>query len=88
MSTIKKLKKLLENEEFIKFHSEQSLIRDIAVQIEKIRRQQELSQIELAQRMGVDQAVISRVVNGKNFTLKTLEKFCVATNSKIFIVSV
>ncbi len=48
MSTIKKLKKLLEDEEFIKYHNQQSLIRDIAVQIEKIRRQQELSQIELA----------------------------------------
>lgn len=86
MSSIAKLKKLINTEEFKKYHQKQSLIRDIAVQIEQRRQTQKLTQDQLAQIMEVDQAVVSRMTNGSNFTLKTLEKFCLATNSKIMIV--
>jgi DNA-binding Xre family transcriptional regulator len=86
MSNIATLKKLINTEEFKKYHREQSLIRDIAVQIEKIRQQEKLTQDQLADKMEVDQAVVSRMTKGSNFTLKTLEKFCLATNSKIMIV--
>jgi DNA-binding Xre family transcriptional regulator len=56
------------------------------VQIEKYIQNQKLTQTQLAEMMEVDQAVISRISNGSNITLKTLEKFCLATNSKIMIV--
>lgn len=79
-------KKLINSRSFKEYHRQQSLIRDIAVQIEKIRQDQKLTQDQLADKMEVDQAVISRMTGGANFTLKTLEKFCLATNSKILIV--
>jgi ribosome-binding protein aMBF1 (putative translation factor) len=83
----KLFKKLVNSEEFKKYHREQSLIRDVAVQIEKIRQQENLTQDQLADKMKVDQAVVSRMTRGTNFTLKTLEKFCLATDSRIVIVS-
>lgn len=88
MSNLDELTKLLDNDEFRKYHQQQTLIRDIAVQIEKIRRQKKLTQNKLAQKMEVDQAVVSRMTTGSNITLKTLEKFCLATNCKIVLMPV
>lgn len=88
MSNLDELTKLLDNDEFRKYHQQQTLIRDIAVQIEKIRRQKKLTQDKLAQKMEVDQAVVSRMTTGSNITLKTLEKFCLATNCKIVLMPV
>jgi len=85
-NSTKLFRKLINSEEFRKYHQEQSLIRDIAVQIETLRQAKKLTQTKLATMMEVDQAVVSRMTNGSNLTLKTLEKFCLATNSTIMIV--
>jgi DNA-binding Xre family transcriptional regulator len=86
--SIKLFKELINSEDFRKYHQQQTLIRDIAVQIEKIRQHEKLTQDELAQKMEVDQAVVSRMTRGSNMTLKTLEKFCLATNCKIVLMPV
>ena len=58
----------------------------IATRIKQIRLAQNLSQLELGQKMGVQQSFIAGVEKGKRKpTLETLNKFCIATGTKITI---
>jgi len=57
--------------------------------ISAIMESQKLTQKELAEKMGVSEAYISKVFNDnveKNFTLKTLVEICKAVNAEIKII--
>jgi len=59
----------------------------IPEQIKQIRLDLEWSQRELAQRMKVPQSTIARIESGElNISQRTIEGFCRATDTKVFIV--
>lgn len=60
----------------------------IPEQIKQIRLDLNWSQRQLAKKMGVPQSTIVRIESGEmNISQRTIESFCQATNTKIFIVS-
>jgi predicted transcriptional regulator len=83
-----KTRQLIQSKKFQEYHAESRRKLEVLVQMEKIRQELGLTQTELAEKMNLRQNDISNILNGKrNFTFSTLEKFCLATNSKIMVVS-
>jgi len=65
----------MKNKRFRKAYEEESHRLRIAYQIAKLRRQQKISQKELARRLNTTQSVIARMESGQqNFTTDTLQK--------------
>jgi transcriptional regulator with XRE-family HTH domain len=59
----------------------------IPEQIKQIRLDLEWSQRELAKKMKVPQSTIARIESGEmNISQRTIETFCFATDTKVFIV--
>ena len=71
----KHLAKKLEDPKFRKYYDEYSKQLEIAYQILKLRKQEKMSQAELAKRIGTRQSNIARMETGQqNFTTDTLQK--------------
>ena len=74
------LKEKLKNKRFKRMYEEEKELLDISLKILEARREQNLSQAELANRAHITQQQLSRIENGMNFNIKTLLKLCDALN--------
>ena len=70
------LKEKLKNKRFKRLYEEEKELLDISLKILEARREQNLSQAELADRAHITQQQLSRIENGMNFNIKTLLKLC------------
>ena len=74
------------NKAFERAYKKESQCFKIAYQIAKLRKQQNLSQKELASKLDTTQSVIARIETGQqNFTTKTLQKIADAFNRTLRI---
>jgi len=73
------------NERRVKRLKNQLLVRNSAARLAELRKGLNLTQIELAKRVGVDQAHVSRIESGNFFELEfsTLERYIKALGGKI-----
>ena len=73
------------NERRVKRLKNQLLVRNSAARLAELRKSLNLTQIELAKRVGVDQAHVSRIESGNFFELEfsTLERYIEALGGKI-----
>jgi predicted XRE-type DNA-binding protein len=85
--TYPKIYKLLESEEFKEMEREETIALMLAVKIRQIMEEKHLTQTILAQKMGVTQPQVARLVSGRGFSWKTLQKFCIATDTRIDLSS-
>lgn len=58
-----------------------------AYQLAQLRQQADISQKQLAEKMGVSQANISKVENGKDIQLSTLQRYISALGGKVSITA-
>ncbi len=77
------LKEKLKNQRFKRVYEEEKELLDISLKILEARREQNLSQAELANRAHITQQQLSRIENGMNFNIKTLLKLCDALDLSI-----
>ena len=70
------LKEKLKSKRFKRMYEEEKELLEIAMKILEARRDQNLSQAELANRAHITQQQLSRIENGMNFNIKTLLKLC------------
>jgi len=76
----------MKNKVFKKAYKEESQRLEIAYQVLQLRKQQKLSQKELAQKLNTTQSVVARIEAGQqNFTTDTLQKIAGAFNRNIRI---
>jgi DNA-binding XRE family transcriptional regulator len=81
------LKEKLKDKEFKEGYEEEKLALELAQKISQLRKQQNLTQAELAERMGTSQQAVSRIESGtyEGFSIKTLEKVAAATHTRLAI---
>ncbi|MEM1312034.1 MAG: helix-turn-helix transcriptional regulator [Patescibacteria group bacterium] len=78
------LNKLINSQEYIDYNAQDDMLLTLRVRIKQIIERKKLTQEQLASKMGVKQPQLSRLVSGKGgFSWKTLEKFCIATGTKL-----
>ena len=77
------LREKLKNKRFKRMYEEEKELLDISLKILEARREQNLSQEELANRAHITQQQLSRIENGMNFNIKTLLKLCDALDLSI-----
>jgi HTH-type transcriptional regulator/antitoxin HipB len=77
------LRAKLKNKRFKRMYEEEKGLLDISLKILEARREQNLSQAELANRAHITQQQLSRIENGMNFNIKTLLKLCDALDLSI-----
>jgi len=70
------LKEKLKSKRFKRMYEEEKELLEISIRILAARRDQNLSQAELAKRAHITQQQLSRIENGMNFNIKTLLKLC------------
>jgi len=76
----------MKNKAFRKAYKEESHSLEIAYRILQLRKQQRLSQKELAQKLNTTQSVIARMEAGQqNFTTDTLQKIASIFNRELKI---
>ena len=76
----------LKNKAFKRAYEEKSQCLKVAYQILQLRKQQKLSQKELAHKLDTTQSVIARIETGQqNFTTETLQKIAAAFNRTLKI---
>ena len=81
------LDKFIKSDKFKQTYNEENLLLRIRNRIKQIIEEKQLTQDQLAQKMGVDQKQVHRLIAGKGgFTLSTLQKFCYATESKLELI--
>jgi len=56
---------------------------EVARQIQAVRRQAGLTQVELARRMETTQSVVSRIESGTNVSIETLARYAEACGSRL-----
>ena len=78
------LSEFVKSDKFKQVYAEENLMLRIRNRIKQIIEEKQLTQDQLAERMGVDQKQVHRLIAGKGgFTFTTLQKFCYATDSKL-----
>lgn len=81
------LKKQLKNKELKKHFDEYGKQLEIAYQIVKLRKAKNMSQLELAKKIGTTQSNIARLESGReNFTVSFLNKIAMAFGRELKIV--
>ena len=70
------LKQKMKSKRFRRMYEEEKELLDISIKIIEARRDQNLSQAELATRARITQQQLSRIENGMNYNIKTLLKLC------------
>ncbi len=58
-----------------------------SIELSKLRQAQDLKQSELAEKMGVSQASVSKVESGKDIQLSTLQKYVQSLGGEVSIVA-
>lgn len=81
------LENILEQEGILEEVYAEALKTSIALQIKQAMEEQNITQTELADKMGTSRAVLQRLLNPKNFsvTLQTLNKAAVAMGKELRI---
>ena len=80
------LEQEMKNKTFRKYYEYESQKLKIAYQILQLRKQQKLSQRELAKKLDTTQSVVARIETGnQNFTTETLQKIAAAFNRNLKI---
>lgn len=78
------LKKQLKNQELKRYYDEYDKQLEIAYRILQLRKKAQLSQAELARRVGTTQSNIARMEQGRqNFTIDTLSKVAKSLNKNL-----
>ncbi|MFQ5662035.1 MAG: helix-turn-helix domain-containing protein [Candidatus Paceibacteria bacterium] len=78
------LKEMLKDKEFKKYYDEYGKQLEIAYQVLQLRKEANMSQSELAKKIGTTQSNIARVESGKqNFTVATLNKIASTFNKQL-----
>jgi len=84
MRTFRKhLNKKLENSKFKKVYNEEKEILDLSLQILKMRKQNGISQQDLAERAQITQQQLSKIENGINCNIKTFLRVCQALGFRL-----
>lgn len=81
------LENLLEEEGILEEVYVEALKTSIALQIKQAMEEQNITQTQLADKMGTSRAVLQRLLNPKNFsvTLQTLNKAAIAMGKELHI---
>ncbi|MBI3659121.1 helix-turn-helix transcriptional regulator [Candidatus Acetothermia bacterium] len=79
------MKKQFENPEFRKAYEEGLEALRVGVKVAQLREKLGLTQTQLAAMLHTSPSVISRIENGENVELKTLQKIAQALNAKLKI---
>ena len=78
------LSEFVKSDKFKQIYAEENLMLRIRNRIKQIIEEKQLTQDQLAEKMGVDQKQVHRLIAGKGgFTFTTLQKFCYATDSRL-----
>lgn len=74
----KRFDEIIKSESFKEYYNEQHTILMVSVLLQEAMEKKHLTQSVIAERMGISQADVSKVLSGKkeNITIKTLQKFC------------
>lgn len=82
-----RLKEDLKNPEFKKHYKDYDLPVRLAIQIAKIRQQKNLTQTQLAKKIGVTQQFVARLENSEETmpSLRTLQKVAQALNKHLWV---
>ncbi len=64
----------------------EELVYDIACELKRIMEERGITKKQLAQRLGVSPAYVSKVLGGSNITLKTLARILAALEADVSIV--
>jgi len=84
MKTFRKhLNKKLENQKFKKVYKEEKEILDLSLQILEMRKQNGISQHDLAERAKITQQQLSKIENGINCNIKTFLRVCQALGFRL-----
>ena len=76
----------LQDAEFKKVYESKRLKYELISKMIKLREEQHITQLELAERIGTTQAVISRLENGStNLTLSMMARIAEAFNRKLLV---
>ena len=70
------LKQKMKSKRFRRMYEEEKELLEISIKIIEARRDQNLSQAELATKARITQQQLSRIENGMNYNIKTLLKLC------------
>lgn len=82
------LYKLRKNKEYRKLLKEEGEILDIAIEIAQTRKRKRLTQVQLAQKVGMPQSQIARIESGShNVTIGTLNRVAGALNLRIKVAA-
>ena len=79
-------KKTKKSAEFAKHYAREEIINEIAKVVVRARKKSHLTQIELAEKLGTKQSVISRIESGNAAhipSLETILKIAIALNMKL-----
>ena len=83
-SKYNQLKEFTNSDYYKKYAQTADILLEIRIEIIKFMKTNNLTQDQLAQKMGVDQKQIHRMVSGNNnISFPTLQKFCVATGARL-----
>jgi predicted transcriptional regulator len=82
------LYKLQKNKEYKKLLREERELLDIALQIAKTRKRKNITQVQLAKRVGIPQSQIARIESGNhNITFVTLNRVATALDLRIRVAA-
>lgn len=80
--------KLQKNKEYKKLLNEERELLDIAFQISETRKRKNITQVQLAKKVGVPQSQIARIESGNhNVTFITLNRVASALNLRIRVAA-
>jgi ribosome-binding protein aMBF1 (putative translation factor) len=81
------IQEIIQSQDFIEYDKLEGIRLDVKTRIKQIRRAKNLTQEQLAEKMGVKQSYIAGLETGKRHpTLETLNKFCVAIGGRLEII--
>ncbi|GHV05990.1 transcriptional regulator [Campylobacterota bacterium] len=80
------INKSIQDSEFKKVYESKRLKYDLISKMISLREEEHITQLELAERIGTTQAVISRLENGStNLTLSMMARIAEAFNRKLLV---
>lgn len=85
--TQKELKSFMQTKLYKAYAQEQDALLDLAIDLKRIRQKKGFTQAALAQQMGMAQPTIARMEKSGQVNARMLVKFCLATNTKLKLVT-
>jgi DNA-binding Xre family transcriptional regulator len=76
---------LIKSEKYKDYRDSMNAVRLLIANMQEVMEKKNITLEELASRMQVSKTYISKILYGEktNFTIKTLVKFCISTDSKL-----